>query len=230
MVVMLLIGLMTLRSVGEFVGRAVAAQPRVVQSSGSEMSWVPVEAINRTFLYKGNFNVVDTWPIAEAYVLQNGYLHGKTILLMPASLLPAWFRWQNDLGTSVDTLNYFCYGQTVIDTQWGFNVNLAQGLYINWGGGWEILAIIPGVLTWLLDRWLWQVPVISVFSVFGAGAAWISGGFTRDPGSVLSYIVAYLLVGKTIAYFAKHPRTQRRRPIVRSVACMPEGLLRGHPE
>jgi hypothetical protein len=145
-------------------------------------------------------------------VEQNGLLRGETLLLTPASLTPASFRWKTGLTTAVDRLNYFYYGEAFIQTQFGVNVNLAQSIVMNFGPSLLFLGLIPGVFTRFLDRWLYQVNMIGVFSVFAAAAVFSSGGFTGDLGMVLSYALFYLLVGKILAWISE----PRGRPACRA--------------
>ncbi|HEY8414614.1 MAG TPA: hypothetical protein VIK99_02460, partial [Thermaerobacter sp.] len=153
----------------------------------------PVRAV---LLYGANFDHADVWPVALDYAGQHGWLRGATLAAVPARFLTPSARQQAGLRTAVDRLNEYYWKHFYWRTRFGFNVTLPQELYLNLGA-WPlpVAGALSGLLTALCDRWLWGRRRQGVAFVYAAAAAFAAGGFVKEPGAVLQWSLAYLLLG-----------------------------------
>lgn len=160
-----------------------------------------------------NFDSPDVWPITFAYVSQKGFLMGSTLVAIPARFLPPGIRYEIGLYTAVDELNAFYRRETYWSTGWGFNVSLPQELYMNFGPLLFFLGIVPGLLTAILDRWLYQVRNIKTSTVYYAAAAFFAGGFIGEPAGIIQWVIAYFILGIAVGFLAriKIAGVQKRR-------------------
>ncbi len=191
------VALMVLRPLAGYIGR-------FGDDSGNGSS-APVQSapfLKRAFLFTGNFSLTDTWPVAESFVESYGRLQGATLVAIPFGMTPISFRWRTGMTTIVDRLNYFYYGDIVLTTQWGFNVNMAQNIFVNFGPGFMFLGCIPGALIAFFDRWLREVKTMNIMTIFLAGAMLVSEGLIGDTAILLSYMVVYAMVGFGLSLFS----------------------------
>lgn len=153
--------------------------------------------------YTDSFCLADVWLVSGAYVEQNGHLGGRGLLAVPALLTPASFRRELGVATANETLNRYYLGNDNYESmQYGFTVNLAQSLFVDGGLILFSIALIPGILTASLDRWLYRVNTIGPNTIFFATAAFVTGGFIANMG-ILSYGLAYVLVGQFLWIFLR---------------------------
>ncbi|SDG20404.1 hypothetical protein SAMN04244560_01951 [Thermoanaerobacter thermohydrosulfuricus] len=162
-----------------------------------------MERIKHFFLYSPNFDSIDVWPIAISSVEENGLLGGKTFLAIPARFLTTKMRQNLNLITAVDYLNSYYWGNKYWDTSFGFNVILPQELYLNFGWVSMIFGLIPGIITALIDRWLWQISKLNIIDIYLIGAAFFTGGFIGEIGGILQWFVAFLIIGIIIDYTSR---------------------------
>jgi hypothetical protein len=204
---LLVAALMILRPLASYIASSgetalSSEQHPISESTGG------VLVLKKAFLFTGNFSLAETWPVAESFVESSGRLDGATLATIPLGLAPISFRWHTGLTTIVDRLNRFYYGDAVLITQWGFNANLAQNLFVNFGPGLLFLGCVPGALISIFDRWLREVKAMNVLTVFLAGATLASEGLVGDTAILLSYMCAYALVGSGLYLLTKvRPRS-----------------------
>lgn len=166
-----------------------------------------------TFVYKGNFVVLDAWSIAVDYVQSNGYLYGKTFLSIPFAILPLHMRFDYNHLLSQDELNYFYYSDVLIATAFGFNTNIAQEIFINFGPLFLILGFIPGIITAKMDKWLYSISKINILSLSIALAIVSSFGFAFEFGWCAANCFSIILIGFALVYFEKWLNIFKRKTI-----------------
>jgi hypothetical protein len=172
----------------------------VTQMIGTESL---MERIKNFFLFSPNFDNVDVWPIAISSVEENGLLGGKTFLAIPARFLTTKMRQNLNLITASDYLNSCYWGNKYWDTSFGFNVTLPQELYLNFGWVSMIFGLIPGIITALIDRWLWQISKLNIINIYLVGAAFFTGGFIGEIGGILQWFAVLLIIGMIIDYTSR---------------------------
>jgi hypothetical protein len=198
----LVAGLLILRPLAGHMSHL--GEPGIESSRGSAGPTAnPMALLKNALLFTGNFSLVDTWPVVQSFVETNGRLAGATFWTMPASFTPASFRWRTGLTTIVDRVNYFYYGDVVVNTQWGFNLNLAQNIFANFGPAFMFLGCIPGAVVASFDRRLREVRKLKVLTMFLAAGAFASEGLIGDTGILLSYMVAFVMVGWALSQLAR---------------------------
>lgn len=152
----------------------------------------------RYFIFGPNFDTPDVWPIAIEYTEVNGLAAGSTFLAIPARFASPGFRYRVGFFTAVDRLNEFYWEQRYWLTNFGFNVNLAQEAYINFGIVGLAFGLVPGLVTAWLDRWLWGLKRLDTLKVYLVGAAFISGGLAGEIGGALQWATAYASLGTVL--------------------------------
>lgn len=156
-----------------------------------------------SFVLGPSFDNADVWPIAIAYVQDKEVLLGETFLTIPARFLSPSLRQQLGLTTAGDKLNEFYWGDAYWRNNFGFNVTLPQELLLNFGGWLLILGFVPGLLTWLVDRWLQQRQRLTVTGMYVMGAIFFTGGFVGEIGGIVQWGLAFILVGWLIGTVAR---------------------------
>lgn len=206
MIVFLLIFLLSIiRPVANVISYSFSNSKDGVQQFVTQMISIEslMERIKNFFLYSPNFDNVDVWPIAISSVEENGLLGGKTFLAIPARFLTTKMRQNLNLITAVDYLNSYYWGNKYWDTSFGFNVTLPQELYLNFGWVSMIFGLIPGIITALIDRWLWQISKLNIINIYLVGAAFFTGGFIGEIGGILQWFAAFLIIGMIIDYTSR---------------------------
>jgi hypothetical protein len=167
----------------------------------------------RAALLEGTtFDNNDVWPVVQTYVQENGYRLGSTLISLPVRFITPAGRQSTGMMTAVDEVNEFYWGEDYWVSNFGFNVNLAQEIYLNFG--WLLLPItvISGLLTGLIDRWLINVKRISVSTIYMATAAIVTGGFLGELSGTIQWVIAYLIVGAFFGFLSRlrwRPNSQK---------------------
>lgn len=181
--------------------------------SGESQAIVQVDQppfLQRYFLYSPNFDTADVWPVALSYVEQNGHLGGSTLLGIPMRFLPPATRLDWDFLTAVDVLNAYHWGDTYWEKSFGFNVILAQEVYLNFGPAGLSLLLLSGVVGSWLDRKIWAISVITPTRLYALFAAFFTGIPVGELGGILQWALAYLIYGLALGTLASI-RVKRRR-------------------
>lgn len=111
-----------------------------------EQSQTLYEIILAKFLYTSSGDVIDTWHVVFDYVYDNGYAFGQTIVGNIGLLLPSSVREVIDLKPAVDIVNYYYRGDLYYENNFGFNINLSQEMFINFGYFGALLLFFSGML------------------------------------------------------------------------------------
>lgn len=151
--------------------------------------------LQRHFLYSPNFDTVDVWPVVLSYVSENGYTGGSTFLAVPLRFFPPTLRSEYGFLTAVDELNAYHWGSTYWEKSFGFNVTLAQEIYLNFGLVGLFLIPVSGMLGAWLDRKLWALSLLTPVRLYGIFAAFQIGIPTGEVGGILQWALAYLIIG-----------------------------------
>lgn len=146
-------------------------------------------------LYGPNFDSPDVWPIVIRYFETNGPLFGTTFLAVPFRIIPLSLRYSTNMLTGTDVVNYYYWGQSYLDTGFGFNISLAHELFLNFGALPLIAGIIPGILTAVCDRWLMSIGIIDTLRIYLLGALALVGGFTGELAGTLQWLAAFIAIG-----------------------------------
>lgn len=152
----------------------------------------------RHFVLGPNFDIADVWPVAIEYSRVVGFVGGGTFLAIPARFFTPGFRQEIGLLTGVDRLNDFYWGQQYWLTNFGFNINIAQELYINFGPAAIVLGFVPGLITAWIDRWLWNLKRLDTRAVYLVSAALATGGFAGEVGGALQWAITFAGIGHAI--------------------------------
>ncbi|HEY8415732.1 MAG TPA: hypothetical protein VIK99_08170, partial [Thermaerobacter sp.] len=146
-----------------------------------------------------DFDGPDVWVLVQGFTARHGLLGGRTLAAVPARLLPPDHRSRRCLLTAVDLLNTYRWRQFYWGTRFGFNVSLAQEVYLNFGAGaLPVAGGVAGLLAVLADRWLWSrrpVALPTAREVYTALPLLAAAGFTKEPAATLLWALAHLLVG-----------------------------------
>ncbi|WP_072969542.1 hypothetical protein [Thermoanaerobacter uzonensis] len=204
MIVFLLIFLLSIiRPVANVISYSLSSSKGeiqfVTQMRGTESL---TERVKKFFLYSPNFDNIDVWPIAISSVEENGLLGGKTFLAIPARFLTTKIRQNLNLVTAADYLNSYYWGSTYWDTSFGFNVTLPQELYLNLGWVSMVFGLIPGIITALIDRWLWKFTRPNIINIYLVGVSFSTGGFIGETGGTLQWVIALLFIGIIMNYIS----------------------------
>lgn len=111
------------------------------------------------FARSPNFDGPDVWVLAQGFTAQHGYLGGWTLAAIPARILTPAARGERCLLTAADLLNTYRWRQFYWQTRFGFNVSLAQEVYLNFGqAALPAAGALAGLLAAAGDRLitLWQ--------------------------------------------------------------------------
>lgn len=157
----------------------------------------------RDFVLGPNFDSADVWPVAVEYTRLQGLLLGQTLLAAPARLATPGFRFDTGMLTAVDRLNEFYWGDHYWMTNFGFNVNLAQEAYINFGWASTLFGFIVGLLTAHVDRRIWSLVRYDTSVVYLVSGLFVTGGFTGELAGALQWIAAYLGLGVLVSVLSK---------------------------
>ncbi|GEM_PF-6597109 len=168
----------------------------------------------RDFVLGPNFDIADVWPVALEYTRSQGLLFGQTLLAIPARFASPRFRQEIGVLTAVDRLNDFYWGDQYWSTNFGFNVNLAQEGYINFGPVTVVFGCLAGLLTAVIDYLLATMRRYDVLRVYLVSSLFISGGFVGELGGTLQWVMAFLLAG--ILVWVVSRLTWRRSRVVPS--------------
>jgi len=171
---------------------ALYARPLIawlLQGQALIFSW---ESILHRLFMSPDLDKIDVWPIALRYVEENGFLWGYTLIYAPAALLAPSQRLELGWLTVVDLLNAYYWGPQYWDTRFGFNVTLAQELFLNFSWLGLVGAYLAGIGTFFADRFLLRRGVTLGFVAFNLGAFNVySGGYFVWP---LAYLFYYLAI------------------------------------
>ena len=99
-----------------------------------------------------NGDTIDTWFIVNDYVKQKGYLFGKGIISNFLNILPISVRSELNFTSTWDEMNFFYFGDNYLDSQFGYNTNSYQELYMNFGYFGFVLLYPMGKLLAKLDN------------------------------------------------------------------------------
>lgn len=190
----LLVVLATMRPLAELMSGGTPIQ------SDTRVGWR--ERIE-SFLLGPNFDYADVWPVAIASVERDGLLLGGTFLSLPARFLTPAFRREIGVFTAVDRLNDFYWGEYYWTSNFGFNVTLAQELYMNFGPAFFLVGFVPGMLCCMVDRWLWSVKRVGVVGAYLVVGAFASGGFIGELGGEIQWGLAYVGLGMVVGVLAR---------------------------
>jgi hypothetical protein len=168
----------------------------------------------RDFVLGPNFDIADVWPVALEYTRSQGLLFGQTLLAIPARFASPSFRQEIGALTAVDRLNEFYWGDQYWSTNFGFNVNLAEEGYINFGPVTVVLGCPAGLLTAVIDYLLATMRRYDVLRVYLVSGLFISGGFVGELGGTLQWVTAFLLTGVLVWVVSR--LTWRRSGVVPS--------------
>ncbi|QBS37602.1 glycosyltransferase [Thermaerobacter sp. FW80] len=146
-----------------------------------------------------DFDGPDVWVLVQGFTARHGLLGGQTLAAVPARLLPPDNRSRRCLLTAVDLLNTYRWRQFYWGTRFGFNVSLAQEVYLNFGAGaLPVAGGVAGLLAALADRRLWSrrpAGLPTAREVYTAAPLLAAAGFTKEPAATLLWALAHLLVG-----------------------------------
>lgn len=180
-----------------------------ILASGTPVSYVPsaapslMEKVRSFMLFSPNFDAPDVWPVAIAWIHENGLALGSTFAAIPARVLTPGLRRELGLTTAVDLLNEYYWGEHYWTTNFGFNVSLSQELFLNWGPLSLVVSFIPGLLTAKVDRWLWRFTKVNVMSIYVVAAAFATGGFSGELGGIMQWGLAYIALGYVLSVMAR---------------------------
>lgn len=152
-----------------------------------------MDKVRILILYTTNNDVADTWPVAIDYVERSGFLDGRSFAAIPARFASTRFRIDSGYLTGSDTLNIFYYGDDYVRLSFGFNVTLANELYLNFGPAALLLGVIPGFLMWAADTWMRRVRYVTSSALFLAFIVY-AYGFTGEPAATIQWVVGALMV------------------------------------
>jgi len=195
---------------------AALIRPLAQAMSGAPLTDVVGDPLGRfrDFVLGPNFDIADVWPVALEYTRSQGLLFGQTLLAIPARFATPSFRQEIGALTAVDRLNEFYWGDQYWSTNFGFNVNLAQEGYINFGPVTVVLGCPAGLLTAVIDYLLATMRRYDVLRVYLVSGLFISGGFVGELGGTLQWVTAFLLTGVLVWVVSR--LTWRRSGVVPS--------------
>ncbi|MBS3949882.1 MAG: hypothetical protein KGZ53_04385 [Peptococcaceae bacterium] len=195
-VLVLMVALTTLRPIAHFIFTGNLQQlVSPVESQGS--------AIKNALLYSTNFDVIEVWPVTLGFVNDHGLLWGKSILAIPARFMPLRWRAEHGMFTAMDYLNFYYWGNRYLDTNFGFNVIISQELFVNFGYFALGLAAVLGVLTSLVDRWLYALKKLNMTNLYRVATAFAIGGFTSEMGGLLQWGIVFLGLGWGLGFLER---------------------------
>ncbi|WP_406678051.1 hypothetical protein [Moorella sp. ACPs] len=194
---LLLVLLFTLRPLAIFIS---SGGKTIVFDSGQSGL---IGKVRHHLLDSPNFDNADVWPVVIANVNQEGNTLGSTFLAIPARFLTPGIRKELELETAVDRVNAFYWGKKYWETNFGFNINLPQELYLNFGAALMPLAFIAGMLTSIIDRWLKRLRRITLRTVFLGAAALAAGGFVGEPAGTVQWVTAYIALGLFLSFLER---------------------------
>lgn len=194
----------TLRPMASMISSQISpvekAQVQVVKRIAERLSFL--DKIRFALLYTTNNDLADTWPVLIDYVECYGYSNGRSFLAIPARFTSTQFRVDNGYLTGSDTLNMYYYGDDYAEKSFGFNVTLANELFFNFGFAGLFFGIIPGFITWFIDRWLRRVRSITVSAVYLA-FIFFTYRFTSEPAATLQWVIGSLMVSYLVEVFTR---------------------------
>lgn len=166
----------------------------------------------RNFVLGPNFDILDVWPVTIEYTRINGFTGGSTLTAIPWRFARPGFRYNVGILTAVDRLNEFYWGDLYWLANFGFNVNLAQEGYLNFGLVGLTFGFLPGLVMAWIDRWLWNLRSLSPLNIYLIAAALSTGGFSGEIGGALQWATAYAGIGLAIGTVSR-TRWRARRAI-----------------
>ena len=105
---------------------------------------------NASYIIASNGDAIDTWFIVNDFVQKNGLLYGKGIIGNVFNLIPLSIRENLPIRSSWDLLNLHYFGDEYLNSSFGYNLNVFQELFMNFG--YTGLAFFP-----ILGRMLGQL-------------------------------------------------------------------------
>lgn len=99
-------------------------------------------------LYTASGDIIDVWHIVFDYIYDNGYSYGGTLLGNVLLLFPSFIREGLHVQPALDLVNNYYYGALYYESNFGFNINIRQELFLNF----QYFAIFPIILTGYLYR------------------------------------------------------------------------------
>lgn len=199
-----------LRPIGEAISLHLAPQQRETASIAQRVieRLTLAEKVRAVFLYTTNNDSADSWPVVISYARHYGYREGRTFVAIPARFAGTQFRIRSGILTASDAVNLYHYGDDYVRYSFGFNVSLANELYLNFGPIALLLGVIPGLLTWAADRWLMRLRMVSSSALFIA-FIFFAYKFTSEPAANLQWIVGALVVAFMVETAARMRLTRR---------------------
>ncbi len=152
----------------------------------------PAEKARALFLFTTNLDIADSWPVVINYVETNGFAEGRSFIAIPARFAGTKFRLASGYLTGSDLVNAFFYGSLYEQQSFGFQVTLANELYLNFGVAGLLLGILPGLVTWLADDWLRRRKTISLAVLFIAFICF--RGFVNELALTVQWAAGALLL------------------------------------
>ncbi|ODN29819.1 hypothetical protein [Fervidobacterium thailandense] len=101
-------------------------------------------------------DVLEIWSILLRFLSRNGPLLGETLIRAPLMLMSSNFRLKTGMKTGVDILNEYYDFNTYWFRKFGFNVNAAQELVLNFHFISALYGFFVGALNGLLVRWYYK--------------------------------------------------------------------------
>ena len=159
----------------------IFTRPLAVLVATGEMPEIE-RGLKSYLLYKPNFDTSDVWPVVLAYVDENGFLNGKTLLAIPLRIASPYVRLEWNLYTAVDVLNAYYQGPSYWETRFGFNVSFPQEIFLNFGWMGLCFTFLTGFATALVDAWLWHLYPRRVFFIYAVFCSVFHGRFYGGTG------------------------------------------------
>lgn len=202
-----------LRPIGELISLSLApAQPSAQAAAQAVVERLsPMDKLRVALLYTTNNDAADSWPVAIQYVREYGVQEGETFAAIPARFAGTGFRVQSGILTGSDILNIYHYGDDYVRYSFGFNVTLANELYLNFGAAAMFLGMIPGLMMWAADRWMMRVRLVSSSALFIA-YVFYAYGFLGEPAATIQWVVGALLIAWMVETLARLRRWKPEPP------------------
>lgn len=192
---LLLIGLMIIRPLAKFIMlQGQVDFMSLMFSHGDHNAFVSF------FLFGPNFDNIDVWPIILNFISDKGFLFGSTFISLISRFATPSLRQDYGLLSAVDQINAYHWGDLYWRNNFGFNVTLAQELFVNFGVASLLFAVLPAYASARLDRWLQRVSTLSLASLATVSAVFFTGGFVGELSGIIQWSVAMIIIGSLLKY------------------------------
>lgn len=101
-------------------------------------------------------DILEVWTILLRYLSKNPPLLGKSLIGIPFTLTSSNFRLNTGLKTGVDLLNEYYDFKTYQYRKYGFNLNAAQEMVLNFSCPGVLFGFVSGLVSGLLTKWYYK--------------------------------------------------------------------------